>query len=466
MRQCKSLFPALLSLALLIFAALACSRGGEAKVQTEKRGELTIETYAPQPGITHGDGTPGGCTFTYKGQRYTTPPGVKNGGRMFRCDVKPGSNEPVIRIAFYRPEDDWTCSTRFGAEKAKCLPDQYESVGGILTIRNGELAFENHGFWDVSYDWGEHSIKFKDGREFDYQSWTWSGCGPDPTTFVKSGPMTVASGRFCNSDNWHRVYVDGQEILADGAGTHPFDSVGINQNGKSPSATAWIGFVKGFIYISHGKPVFKEVPEAPEFVEDGSVAKWWSKDYQTRYQMDLGTEVITSETRAEVQSKLEKSEAEKNVRKQETPLLDADDFAKIEVDYKEKHGQFYLGDLKKFDELKDTGAYPYQVTNLLASALDGSVYYVFLLRNVTETTRQDDKCLGGFITSVIWIRTDSDMIARDARSQVISSCPLGRKQTGEVNLTNGRLSISFADATGKHELTYDNATPASSFTVN
>ena len=99
---------------------------------------------------------------------------------MFRCDLKPNSDEPVIRIAFYRPDDDWTCGTRFGAGKAKCLPDQYEAVGGILTVRNGELAFEDHGFWDVSYEWGEHSVKFADGREFDYQTWTWSGCAPDP----------------------------------------------------------------------------------------------------------------------------------------------------------------------------------------------------------------------------------------------------------------------------------------------
>jgi hypothetical protein len=458
-------YPALIGLALLLTSVLACSRGGEAAAKTEKRGELTIETYASKPGIGHGDGTPGGCTFSFKGQSYGTPPMVKNGGRMFRCDLKPNSDEPVIRIAFYRPDDDWTCGTRFGTGKAKCLPDQYESVGGILTVRNGELAFEDHGFWDVSYEWGEHSVKFADGREFDYKSWTWSGCGRDPIKFAKTGPLTVASGQFCNSDDWHRVYFGGKEIIAEGAVTHPFDSVGINQNSTVPSATAWIGFVKGFIYIFHGKPVFKEVPESPEIIDDGKAAKWWSADYQTRYRMDLATEVTTSETRGEVQAKLEISTAEKNLLKQETPLFTADEFSKIEVDYKERHGQFYLGDLEKFDELKDTGAYPYKATNLLSSARGGSVYYVFLLRNVTETAKENDRCIGGFITSVIWVRTDEDMIARDARSQVISSCPLGTKQIGEPKITDGRLNISFEDTKGKHALKYDSREPESGFTV-
>ncbi|MBK8303586.1 MAG: hypothetical protein IPK98_09390 [Chloracidobacterium sp.] len=89
------------------------------KAESIKRGELTINTYAPKPGIGHGDGTPGGCTFTFKGTTYATPPMVKNGGKMFRCDIKPDSDEPVIRIAFYRPEDDWKCGTRFGSARVK-----------------------------------------------------------------------------------------------------------------------------------------------------------------------------------------------------------------------------------------------------------------------------------------------------------------------------------------------------------
>ena len=170
MTRSKNTISVFIGLAALLISVLACSGSKSEAAETEKRGELTIEYYKGRPGIGHGDGTPGGCTFTFKGQKYATPPMVKNGGKMFRCDVKPDSDEPVIRIAFYRPEDDWTCGTRFGAEKAKCLPDNYEAVGGILTVKNGELAFEDHGFWDVSYEWGEHSVKFKDGREFDYKT--------------------------------------------------------------------------------------------------------------------------------------------------------------------------------------------------------------------------------------------------------------------------------------------------------
>ncbi|MFT3746433.1 MAG: hypothetical protein QM785_19335 [Pyrinomonadaceae bacterium] len=458
-----NLRPAVLATLFLMASVIACGGRSEAAVETIKRGDLTINTYGPTAGIGHGDGTPGGCTFTYKGQPYGTPPMVKNGGKMFRCDVKPDSDDPVIRIAFYRPEDDWTCGTRFGAEKAKCLPDQYEAVGGILTIRNGELAFEDHGFWDVSYDWGEHSVKFKDGREFDYKNWKWSGCGPEPLKFVKSGVLTIASGQFCNSEDWHRVYFSGKELRPDGAGDHPFDSVGINQDSSLPSATAWIGNVKGFVYLSKSKPVYKEVGESPEFVDNGKAAKWWSADYQTRYTMQLATEVTTSETRKEVQDKLEKSEAEKNALKQTTPLLSTDDFGKFEIDYKDRHGQFYLGDLKKFDELKDIGFYPYSGKKLLAAADNSSVYFVFSMHNVTETSKQNDPCIGTFIDSVIWVRADLDMIARDARSQVVSSCLLDRKLIGEPKVVDGKLSVIYQDASGKHELNYDNANPDSRF---
>ena len=285
-----NVYVVVIGLAALFLSVAACGGRSEAATETIRRGELAIETYAPKPGISHGDGTPGGCTFTFKGTTYGSPPMVKDGGRMFRCDVKPNSEEPVIRIALYRPEDDWTCGTRFGYEKAKCLADSYEAAGGILTVRNGELAFQDHGFWDASYEWGEHSVKFRDGREFDYKNWAWSGCGPDPQKFVRSGPLTVASGQFCNSDDWSRVYFSGKELVPDGAGTHPFDSVGINHDPSIPSATAWIGSVKGFVYLSKGKPVFKEVGNSPDFIDDGKAAQWWSEDYQTRFKMLLAGE--------------------------------------------------------------------------------------------------------------------------------------------------------------------------------
>lgn len=454
-----------LAIAVIFLTCLACGDRSEAAGETIKRGELTINTYASRPGIGHGDGTPGGCTFTYKGKTYGTPPMVEHGGKMFRCDVKPDSDDPVIRIAFYRPEDDWTCGTRFGAEKANCLPDHYEAVGGILTIKNGELAFQDHGFWDVSYDWGEHSVIFKDGREFDYKNWKWTGCGPEPYKFVKSGPLTVASGQFCDSEDWHRVYFSGKELRPDDAGDHPFDSVGINQDASLPSAVAWIGHVKGFVYLSKGKPVFKEVGNSPEFFDDGKTAKWWSEDYQTRFKMNMATEATTSETRAEVQAELEKTTAERNIRKQTTPLFTSDEFSTFEIDYKERHGQFYLGDLKKFDELKDIGFYPYSGKALLSAADEKSVYYVFTMHNVTETPKLTDPCIGTFINSVIWVRADLDMIARDAKSQVISSCLLSRKQIGEPKIVDGKLSVMYQDASGKHELIYDNQRPGSGFTL-
>ncbi|MBK8303584.1 MAG: hypothetical protein IPK98_09380 [Chloracidobacterium sp.] len=85
------------------------------------------------------------------------------------------------------------------------------------------------------------------------------------------------------------------------------------------------------------------------------------------------------------------------------------------------------------------------------------------MHNVTETPKQNDPCLGTFISSVIWVRADLDMIARDARSQVISSCLLDRKQIGEPKIVDGKLTVSYQDASGKHELTYDNATQGSGF---
>lgn len=461
----KNLYAALIGLSALLVTALACSDGSSEAAQTEKRGELTIETYAPKPGIGHGDGTPGGCTFIFKGQRYSTPPMVKNGGRMFRCDVKPGSDEPVIRIAFYRPEDDWTCGTRFGAEKAKCLPDQYEAVGGILTVRNGELAFEDHGFWDVSYDWGEHSIKFKDGREFDYKTWTWTGCGDEPLSYVKSGSLVVANGQFCNSEDWHRVYFSGKELLAEGAGTHPFDSIGISQDASIPSATAWIGFVRGFVYLSHGKPVFKEVPESPEIVDDGKAARWWAADYQTRYKMNFTTEVTTSETRDEVHAILEGTTAQKNILREEKPLLNSDEFGKFEVDYKDKHSQFYLGDITRYDELKDIGEYPYKGTTLMTVARGTERYYVFGLRNVTETKTIDDPCIGTLTASVVWAQANEDLFPRNARSQVISSCKLGRKQIGGTKISGDKLTVVYEEAGKRYEVVYNNLEPEKGFTV-
>ncbi|HLA95423.1 MAG TPA: hypothetical protein VK612_06860, partial [Pyrinomonadaceae bacterium] len=187
---------------------------------------------------------------------------------------------------------------------------------------------------------------------------------------------------------------------------------------------------------------------------------------QTRFKMNLGTEVTTSETRSEVQTTLEKTTAERNIQKQTTPLFTSDEFSKFEIDYKERHGQFYLGDLKKFDELKDIGFYPYSGKKLLSAADENSVYFVFSMHNVTETPKLNDPCIGTFISSIIWVRADEAMIARDARSQVIASCLLGRKQIGETKIVDGKLNLTFQDAAGKHTLTYDNATPETGFIVN
>ncbi|MBK8303585.1 MAG: hypothetical protein IPK98_09385 [Chloracidobacterium sp.] len=123
--------------------------------------------------------------------------------------------------------------------------------------------------------------------------------------FVKSGSLTVASGQFCNSNDWHRVYFSGKEFRPEGAGDHPFESVGITQDASLPSAVAWLGSVKGFVYLSKGKPVFKEVGNSPEFFDDGKTAKWWSEDYQTRFKMNMATEA-TTQNREQVRQYLKK----------------------------------------------------------------------------------------------------------------------------------------------------------------
>lgn len=453
------------ALFLLLLSILACSRGGAEASETQTRGELTIHYFKPEPGIGHGDGKPGRCTFSFKGQDYSTPPMVKNGGRIFRCDLKPDTDEPVIWIAYYKPEDDWTCGTRFGSEKAKCLPDRYKPVGAILTIRDGELTLEEHGFWDVSFDWGPSTINFKDGRIFDYKTWTWTGCGNEARKFVKSGSLVVTSGQFCNSEDWHRAYFSGKEYTVPDAGGHFFDSVGINQDTEVPSATAWMGNVKGFIYLSNGKAVFKEVPNSPEFIEDGKAAQWWSEDYQTRFKMVLATEVITSQTRDEVHALLEARTAERDILKRERPLFSSDEFGQIQLDYKERHNQFYLGDLQKYGAMNDTGEYPYKATPLLTTAKGEARYLLFLLRNVTETSKIDDPCLGTFTTSIVWAQTVDDLFPKNAKSEVISSCKLGRKQLGEPKISDGKLTARYEQDGKKFEVTYNNQEPEDGFLV-
>ncbi|MEO6390438.1 MAG: hypothetical protein ABIP75_01220 [Pyrinomonadaceae bacterium] len=451
---------------MLLCSVLACSGGKTEAAISETRGELTVHYYKPKPGLTHGDGTPGGCTFTFKGKDFATPPMVKNGGRVFRCDLKPDTDEPTVWIAYYRPEDDWTCGTRFGEQKSKCLPDSFEAVGAILTVRNGELALQEHGFWDVSFDWGPTSINFKDGRKFDYKSWTWSGCGKDPLTYVKSGELTVSSGQFCDSEDWHRPYFAGKEFVVPDAGEgRYFDSIGINQDPEVPSATAWIGNVKGFLYVSRGKAIFKEVGNSPEFVDDGQAAQWWSEDYQTRYKMILSSEITTSQTRAEVQAALEKKNVEKDALKLERPLFTSDEYGKIEVDYQDRHGQFYLSDLKRYDIMKDTGEYPYRATSLLTTAAGEKRYFLFTMRNVTETAKVDDPCLGMFTISIVWAQTLDDLFPKNAKSQVISSCKLGRKQVGEPKIVDGKFTAAFEQSGKRFELTYDNQAPEAAFAV-
>ena len=261
------------------------------------------------------------------------------------------------------------------------------------------------------------------------------------------------------------MYFSGKELLVEGGGTHPFDSVGLNQDSTVPSATAWIGFVKGFVYLSKGKPVFKEVPESPEIMDDGKVAKWWSADYQTRYKMVFTTEVITSETRDEVHAILETTSAQKEILKQESPLLNSDEFGKFEVDYKDKHSQFYLGELTRYDELKDTGAYPYKATSLLTTARGTERYYAFGLRNVTETKTINDPCIGTFTLSLIWVQANEDLFPRNAKSQVISSCKLGRKQVGETKVADGKISAVFEEKGKRFEVAYNNIEPEKGFII-
>jgi hypothetical protein len=88
------------------------------------------------------------------------------------------------------------------------------------------------------------------------------------------------------------------------------------------------------------------------------------------------------------------------------------------------------------------------------------------MKNVIETPTVNDPCIGNFVTSIIWVRADLDMIARDAQSKVVSSCLLGRKLTEELKSEGGKLSLSFEDASGKHVLVYDNSQPENGFVVN
>lgn len=451
----------------LILCLIACTgRGSEAAEKTEKRGEITIEYYAPKSGIGHGDGTPGGCTIIFKGERYNALPMVKDGGKIFRCDVKENSDEEVVRIAFYKPEDDWTCDTRFGRQQAKCLPDRYKPVGGILTVKNGVLVLEEHGFWDTSYDWGTDSVKFTDGREYNYKTGAWTGCGDKPTGFIKTGTLLVAKGRSCRSGEWNRVYINGKEIRPEGSGAYPFDSITVNLDPTVPSAIFWMGSVNGFIYASNGSPTIREVAESPEFFDNGKTAKWWSEDYQVRHRMDLATGRETTESRDEVFAALKKKTDEKDRLKQKGPLLAAEDLGKIEIDYQDKHGQLYLGDLRRHDPLAGIGVAPHVIKPLLTSASGSSTFYLFMMRSAIETPSAEDKCLGGIATTIVWFRADEGMIAREAKSQVVSSCSLGPTMIGEPKINNETLSVEFTDAAGKHLLTYDNRAASAGFTVN
>lgn len=450
----------------LVLCLIACTgRGSEAAEKTEKRGQVTIEYYAPRPGIGHGDGNPGGCAIIFKGERYNAPPMVPNGGKIFRCDIKKNSDEEVVRVAFYKPEDDWQCGTRFGHTQAKCLPDNYKPVGGILTVRDGALVLEEHGFWDTTYEWGEGSVKFADGREYNYKDQSWTGCGDKPTGYIKTGALLVAKGRSCKAGEWYRAYFNGNEIRPEGSGSNTLDSVTVNLDPAVPSATFWIGSVKGFFYASGGGATIKEVPESPEFFDNGKTAKWWSEDYQVRHLLDLATGRESTETRDEVFAALKKKTDEKNRLRQETPLLESEDLGKIEIDYKDKHGQLYLSNLKQFDPLDGIGVAPHAIKPLLSAASGGSVYYLFLMRSAVETQTPGDKCLGGTTTSIVWFRADEGMVARDAKFQIVSSCSLGRIMISESTIKDGILSLEFTDAKGKHLLTYDNRIAPAGFTV-
>lgn len=297
--------PAIIILSLF---AIVCSSVGEVRKPAEitQRGPLTIEFYEARSGIGHGDGTPSACAILFKGERYTSPPGVKNGGRIFRCDLKPDSDEPVVWIAYYRPNDAWECGTRFGKTRAYCLPNSYESVGGLLMVKDDKLMLEDLGFWDASFDWVGTTLKYKNGREFNYQTWKWSGCGDEPRKTEKQNSLTLTFGKYCNSDDWCRVYFDGKEFLHPEAANHTFSSCELNPDKNSPSVITWVGEISSIIYLSQGKPTLKELPNGPEFINEGKSIHWWSEDYQTRYTMNLKTEETISQSRKEVQDELEK----------------------------------------------------------------------------------------------------------------------------------------------------------------
>ncbi len=89
-----------------------------------------------------------------------------------------------------------------------------------------------------------------------------------------------------------------------------------------------------------------------------------------------------------------------------------------------------------------------------------------MMKNVTETSKPDDRCIGSFVYSIMWVRADLDMIARNARSQVLSSCLLGRKQIGDPKMVDGSMSVAFEDPAGKHTLKYDNSRPENAFQIN
>lgn len=297
---------ATLAIFLLSLSAIVCSNGERKPDKILQRGSLTLELFDAQPGLGHGDGKPSGCAIVFKGQRYFSPPDVKNAGRIFRCDFKPDSDEPIIWIAYYRPNDAWECGTRFGATRAYCLPNQYESVGGLLMVKNDKLALEDLGFWDAQFDWVGSSLKYKNGREFNYQTWKWSGCGDEPRKTEKQNSMTVTFGQYCNTDFWCRIYFDGKEFLHPEAVNHTFQSCELNPNKTEPSVITWIGEISLLIYLSHGKPTLKELPNGPDFADEGKSVRWWSEDYQTRYTMNLKTEETYSQSRKEVQDDLEK----------------------------------------------------------------------------------------------------------------------------------------------------------------
>lgn len=296
----------LIAFIFLMLLLLSCSKCGRQPDKILQRGTLTLELYDHKPGIGHGDGSPAHCVIVFNGQRYTKPPDVKDGGRIFRCDLKPNSEEPIVWIAYYRPNDAWECGTRFGTTRAYCLKNQYESVGGLLMVKDNKLVIEDLGYWDDSFDWIDTSLKFKDGREFNYQTRKWSGCGDEPSKTEKIGSMTVTSGKYCNRKGWCRVYFDDKEFLHPEADNHTFHYYQLNPNKDMPSVLAWIGEISSVIYLSQGKPTLKELPKYPEFVEEGKSVRWWSEDRQTRYTMNLKTEETTSQNRKEVQEETER----------------------------------------------------------------------------------------------------------------------------------------------------------------